>query len=88
MIIEIVAFLFAGFTLIAGLWQLYAGSNIDRVFAFNILNIIIIVSLVWLADKLDNNVYLNIALLYGILSFISVAAITRVIESLQTEEKE
>ncbi len=83
-IIEIVAFLFVGLALIAGLWRLYLGPTIpDRVVASDTLAVITTAALVWLADKLDNSVYLDIALVYGILSFVGVVVVARVLEGQQ-----
>lgn len=87
MIIETLAFIFAGLALIAGLWRLYVGPTVpDRVVASDTLAVITTAALVWLAHKLDNSVYLDIALVYGILSFVGVVVIARVMEG-QQEQK-
>lgn len=52
----------------------------DRVVAADALSVITTAGLVWLARVYDNALYLDIALVYGALSFIGVVAIARVIE--------
>jgi multisubunit Na+/H+ antiporter MnhF subunit len=50
------------------------------VVAADILATITTVALVWIAHKFANPIYLDIALVYGVLAFVSVVVIARVIE--------
>lgn len=52
----------------------------DRVMAADSLSVVAIAGLVWLASAFDSALYLDIALVYGALSFVGVVAIARVIE--------
>lgn len=80
-ILEIVAFIFIGSALLFGMWRLFIGPTVpDRVVAADTLAIITTASLVWLASEFDNPIYLDIALVYGILAFVAVVAIARAIE--------
>jgi multicomponent Na+:H+ antiporter subunit F len=80
--LEIIAFTFLILAVLAGLWRLYAGPTIpDRVVAADTLAIITTAGLVWLAHKLGNGVYLDIALVYGILSFVVVVVVAKIIEN-------
>jgi len=67
--------------LVLGLWRLFKGPTVpDRVVAADTLAIIVTAGLVWLASQLDNPIYLDIALVYGVLAFVAVVAIARAIE--------
>ncbi|MEK8019067.1 MAG: monovalent cation/H+ antiporter complex subunit F [Candidatus Parabeggiatoa sp.] len=67
--------------LLLGLWRLFKGPTVpDRVVAADTLAIIVTAGLVWLASQLDNPIYLDIALVYGVLAFVAVVAIARAIE--------
>ncbi len=67
--------------LLLGLWRLFRGPTVpDRVVAADTLAIIVTAGLVWLASQLDNPIYLDIALVYGVLAFVAVIAIARAIE--------
>ena len=80
-VLEVVAFIFIGTALLLGMWRLFIGPTVpDRVVAADTLAIITTVGLVWLASKFDNPIYLDIALVYGILAFVAVVAIARAIE--------
>lgn len=52
----------------------------DRVVAADTLSVITTAGLVWLSGALDSALYLDIALVYGALSFVGVVAIARVLE--------
>jgi len=67
--------------LLLGLWRLFKGPTVpDRVVAADTLAIIVTACLVWLASQFDNPIYLDIALVYGVLAFVAVVAIARAIE--------
>lgn len=52
----------------------------DRVVAADTLSVIITASLVLLSYWFDNALYLDVALIYGVLSFIGIVALARAIE--------
>lgn len=55
-------------------------STPDRIIAVDTLSILITASLVIMSYWFDNSVYLDIALVYGVLAFIGVVALARLIE--------
>ena len=55
-------------------------STPDRIIAVDTLSILITASLVIMSYWFDNPVYLDIALVYGVLAFIGVVALARLIE--------
>lgn len=78
---QIVAFILVAIALLLGIIRLYLGPTVpDRVVAADTLAVITTAGLVWIASQLDNPIYLDIALIYGILSFVGVVAVARVIE--------
>ncbi|OQY53641.1 MAG: cation:proton antiporter [Candidatus Parabeggiatoa sp. nov. 2] len=79
--LEMLAFIFIGGAVLLGMWRLLMGPTVpDRVVAADTLAVVTTASLVWLASKLDNPIYLDIALVYGALAFVAVVAIARTIE--------
>ncbi len=52
----------------------------DRVVASDTLSVITTIGIVGLALVCDNPLYLDVALVYGVLSFVAVVAIARAIE--------
>jgi multicomponent Na+:H+ antiporter subunit F len=52
----------------------------DRVVAADTLSVITTAGLGWLASALESPIYLDIALVYGALSFVGVVALARVLE--------
>ena len=53
----------------------------DRIVAADTLAVITTASLVWLAGYLANEIYLDIALIYGALAFVGVVTVARVLEA-------
>lgn len=79
--LQIVAFTLVTIALLLGIVRLYLGPTVpDRVVAADTLAVITTAGLVWIASRLENPIYLDIALIYGILSFVGVVAVARVIE--------
>jgi multicomponent Na+:H+ antiporter subunit F len=65
-----------------GLWRLMAGPQApDRIVAAATLGLIGTAGLALLALMLDSALYLDIALVCGVLNFVGVVALARVIES-------
>lgn len=52
----------------------------DRIVAADTLSVIITATLVLLAFWFDSAIYLDVALIYGALSFVGVVALARIIE--------
>jgi len=92
--LEILAFIFVIAALLLSLWRLFQGPTVpDRVIAADTLAVITTASLVWIASQFDNPIYLDIALVYGILAFVAIVAIARTIEgahisNLEVQEKQ
>lgn len=81
-ILQIIAFLFIGASVLLILVRLFLGPTTpDRVVAADTLAVITTASLVWLAGYLSNEIYLDIALVYGALAFVGVVTVARVLEA-------
>lgn len=79
--LEITAFALLGLALVLGLLRLVLGPRApDRVVASDGLSVITTSGIVGLALVYDNPLYLDVALIYGVLSFVAVVAIARAIE--------
>ncbi len=62
-------------------WRLFQGpSTPDRLVAGDTLAIITTAALVWLAQFYGNPIYLDIALVYAALAFVTVVSVARMIE--------
>jgi len=86
--LEILAMLLIGMAALLGLYRLIFGpTNPDRIVATDMLNLIASVILVLLALFFDSAFYLDIALVYAVLSFVGMIALARVIES-RVDDKE
>lgn len=82
MVLNNLAFIFAVLAVILALWRLFKGPTTpDRVVAADTLTVITTAALAWLSLLLDNPIYLDIALVYGALSFVGVVVIARAIEA-------
>jgi multisubunit Na+/H+ antiporter MnhF subunit len=79
--LELLGLIFIVAALVLGLWRLFKGPTVpDRVVAADTLAIIVTAGLVWIASLFENPIYLDIALVYGVLAFVAVVAIARAIE--------
>lgn len=79
--LEIAALALLGLSLMFGLIRLVIGPSApDRVVASDTLSVITTICLVGLALVLGNPLYLDIALVYGVLAFVAIVAIARAIE--------
>jgi multisubunit Na+/H+ antiporter MnhF subunit len=80
-LLETVAFILMGVALLLGLIRLLIGPSApDRVVAADTLSAITTGGIAGLAVVLGNVLYLNIALIYGVLAFVAVVALARAIE--------
>lgn len=82
--INIIVFSLIGLGIIFALLRLIIGPTaFDRVVALDTLNIIITAVIVLIAFLLKSSLYLDIALAYGILSFLETVAFARFLEGKQ-----
>ncbi|QEP44664.1 cation:proton antiporter [Ectothiorhodospiraceae bacterium BW-2] len=74
----IVSALFTGVAFLLTLWRFVKGPTaVDRVVAFDVLTIISITLIVLIAWVSDRGIYLDVALVYALLSFLGVIAFAR-----------
>jgi multicomponent Na+:H+ antiporter subunit F len=77
-------YLAAGLTCVAFLLALYrflkGPSVADRVVAFDVLTIIAVVAIVQIAYVSGRGIYLDVALVYALLSFLGVIVVARYLE--------
>lgn len=85
-ILQILSFIFIGCAVLLSLLRMLMGPTThDRVVAADTIGVITTAGLVWIASYLDNEIYLDIALVYGALAFISVVAIARALDTVKKE---
>ncbi len=79
--LEIVAFALMGAALLLALIRLLIGPKApDRIVAADTLSVITTAGIAGLGVVLGNVLYLDIALIYGVLAFVAVVALARAIE--------
>lgn len=79
--LEIAALVLLGLALVLALTRLLLGPAApDRVVASDTLSVITTIGIVGLALVLGNPLYLDVALVYGVLAFVAIVAIARAIE--------
>lgn len=79
--LEMLAFGLVGVAVLLGLVRLLVGpESPDRIVAADTLSVIATAALAGLAILLDSPLYLDVALIYGVLAFVGVVAIARAIE--------
>jgi multicomponent Na+:H+ antiporter subunit F len=75
------AFILIFFAIIFGIIRLVIGPDtVDRVVAADLLTIIAIAVIALLAHVAGRYIYLDVALVYGLLSFLGVLAVARYLE--------
>jgi multisubunit Na+/H+ antiporter MnhF subunit len=83
--VEFLALALIGVALLLGLVRLVLGPHSpDRIVAADTLSVITTAGLAGLALLLHSPVYLDVALIYGVLAFVGVIAIARAIEGNRT----
>jgi multicomponent Na+:H+ antiporter subunit F len=76
-----VAFILIFFSIVFGIIRLVIGPDtVDRVVAVDLLTIIAIALIALLAHIANRYIYLDVALVYGLLSFLGVLAVARYLE--------
>ena len=79
--LEIAALIMLGVALVLGMIRMLLGPTApDRVIAADTLSVITTVGIAGLAVVLGSPLYLDVALVYGVLAFVAVVAIARAIE--------
>jgi multicomponent Na+:H+ antiporter subunit F len=69
------------FAIVFGIIRLVIGpETVDRVVAIDLLTIITIALIALLAHQAQRYIYLDVALVYGLLSFLGVLAVARYLE--------
>ena len=80
-LLEQIALVLLGAALLLGLLRLLLGPTApDRIVTADTLSVIVTAGLALLALLLSNPVYLDVALIYGLLAFVGVVAVARAIE--------
>ena len=83
--LELIAGAVLGLALLLGLLRLALGPHSpDRIVAADTLSVITTAGLAGLAAFLQSPLYLDVALIYGVLAFVGVVAIARAIEGDRT----
>lgn len=73
-VIALIAIVLAG-------WRLLKGPNVaDRVVALDVITIISISLIVYIASLAQRIIYLDVAMVYALISFIGVVAVARYLE--------
>ena len=69
------------FSIVFGITRLIIGPyTVDRVVAIDLLTIVTIALIALLAHQAERYIYLDVALVYGLLSFLGVLAVARYLE--------
>jgi len=80
--IEIITLLLIGAATLMGLYRLLFGpTNPDRIVSADALSVIATVLICLLAAMFNSILYLDVALIYGVLSFVGMIALARAIET-------
>lgn len=75
------AAMIAGAAFLLALWRFFAGpSDADRVVAFDTLTVISLSGIVLIAYLEGRGIYLDVALVYALLSFLGVIVVARHLE--------
>jgi multicomponent Na+:H+ antiporter subunit F len=75
------AALLAGAAFLLALWRFIKGpSSADRVVAFDVMTVVGITGIVFIALLEGRGIYLDVALIYALLSFLGVIAVARFLE--------
>jgi multicomponent Na+:H+ antiporter subunit F len=79
--INIIFFALVGIGILLGLYRMIKGpSSYDRVVSLDVINVSIIGILVVIALITDNKLYIDVALIYGILGFLETIVFAKFLE--------
>lgn len=77
----VLAAIFAGIAFLLVLWRFIKGpSPVDRVLSFDGLTIVSITGILFAAIGEERGIYLDVALVYALLSFLGVIVVARFLE--------
>jgi len=77
----IISALLIFFSIVFGIIRLIIGPDtVDRVVAIDLLTIVTIALIALLAHQMERYIYLDVGLVYGLLSFLGVLAVARYLE--------
>mgnify|MGYP001818490942 FL=1 len=77
----IISALLIFFSIVFGIIRLVMGpATVDRVVAIDLLTIVTIALIALIAHQMERYIYLDVALVYGLLSFLGVLAVARFLE--------
>jgi multicomponent Na+:H+ antiporter subunit F len=77
----IISALLIFFSIVFGIIRLVIGPDtVDRVVAIDLLTIVTIALIALLAHHMERYIYLDVGLVYGLLSFLGVLAVARYLE--------
>jgi len=77
----IISALLIFFSIVFGVIRLVIGpATVDRVVAIDLLTIVTIALIALLAHQMERYIYLDVGLVYGLLSFLGVLAVARFLE--------
>jgi multicomponent Na+:H+ antiporter subunit F len=80
-LLQIVALAILALATVLAVLRMFRGpTTADRVVAADAVAVITTPGIAWLALALDNSLYLDVALVYGALSFVGVVAVARAME--------
>jgi len=81
-VLELVGLLLLGVAVLLSTWRLLKGPTTpDHIVAADTLNVMATAGIALLAAVFDNPIYLDVALIYGVLSFVGTVALARTIEA-------
>ena len=77
----IISALLIFFSIVFGIIRLVMGpATVDRVVAIDLLTIVTIALIALIAHQMERYIYLDVGLVYGLLSFLGVLAVARFLE--------
>jgi multicomponent Na+:H+ antiporter subunit F len=77
----IISALLIFFSIVFGIIRLVIGPDtVDRVVAIDLLTIVTIALIALIAHQMERYIYLDVGLVYGLLSFLGVLAVARFLE--------
>jgi multicomponent Na+:H+ antiporter subunit F len=77
----IISALLIFFSIVFGIIRLVIGpETVDRVVAIDLLTLVTIALIALLAHQMERYIYLDVGLVYGLLSFLGVLAVARFLE--------
>lgn len=76
------AYILIAFSIVFGMLRLVLGEHtVDRVIAIDLMTVVAIALIALYAHQAERFIYLDVALVYGLLSFLGVLAVARYLEN-------